>query len=118
MQVQWALELNVDLSRLGGTWERLALSTDKEYDPTVALIHIQTMSASRTELLGLYRRLLRAALKYPSVKRTAMYSSIREGFRDGRHEKEADRITLLVEEAKQVLQVSGLYNYSWNRQKR
>nr|BBE07972.1 hypothetical protein [Paulinella micropora] len=40
------------------------------------------MSATRVELLGLYRQLLRHAKRYPSVKRDGLYQTIRLEWRE------------------------------------
>jgi len=43
-----------------------------------------TMASQSTELLHLYRRLLRSCATYPSKNRWGIYEAIREEFRDNR----------------------------------
>lgn len=52
-----------------------------------------TSAGSRTSLLHLYRRLLRSASTYPSMKRTQIYQSIREEFRENMSLNPEDRKT-------------------------
>ena len=49
-------------------------------------------SPTRFELLMLYRKLLRSAATYPSKKRTSIYQSIREEWRDDAKLTNEDKI--------------------------
>ena len=67
--------------------------------------------ATRTELLMLYRRLLRAASTYPSKKRASIYQAIRDEWRDDaklnpteQNEKIQERITVAYKGLSQLRQ--------------
>lgn len=74
---------------------------------------VSSMSSgpSRTELLMLYRRLLRAASTYPSKKRTSIYQAIRVEWRDDaklnpseHNDKIQERITVAYKGLSQLRQ--------------
>jgi Complex 1 protein (LYR family) len=68
-----------------------------------------TGSPSRSELLNLYRRLLRACEKYPSKNKMRIYQSIQEDFRanvrmDPTSEKTAQQISVALKGLSQLHQ--------------
>jgi Complex 1 protein (LYR family) len=82
--------------------------------PTVRITNEQTdmiAGPSRSELLMLYRRLLRAAATFPSKKRTSIYQAIRDEWRDDaklnptdHEEKIQERITVAYKGLSQLRQ--------------
>ncbi len=68
---------------------------------------MSTGQLSRTSMLALYRRLLRAAQQFPSVKRAGIISDIRVEFREGARldgAVHAKKVQLRVQTAMQGLQ--------------
>lgn len=70
--------------------------------------HTTTMAATtKRELLHLYKRLLRYAEVYPSIKRESIYSAIRDDFREHRNSEDPQpKIALAYQGLAQLRQFS------------
>ena len=76
------------------------------------------MHTGRIEKLRLYRHLLRNAAKFPSIKRQAMYETVKRDFRDHWDERNETRQEELVKEGASYLGyfLSWIEKTSWMRQ--
>ena len=66
---------------------------------------VNEQEAHRHDVLVLYRRILRAAQSWPSMKKQAVLSEIRQEFRRNAAEEDAHRVSKMVEDALSLIHI-------------